>query len=192
MLSETNIVRLLGSSSLLRNSKLSKILSKEDLQVLDYLRQHRREHRQNFSQNQSNHLSESGPLTIGQKVSDIVASSVGSWRFIIFQSIAIVVWITINTIYNKGWDPYPFILLNLMLSFQAAYTAPIIMMSQNRLSEIDRQQASNDFEVNVKSELEIELLHQKIDMLREKELLALANAVENLSKQIQKYTANKS
>jgi uncharacterized membrane protein len=79
-----------------------------------------------------------------------------------------------------------------MLSFQAAYTAPIIMMSQNRLSEIDRQQASNDFEVNVKSELEIELLHQKIDMLREKELLALANAVENLSKQIQKYTANKS
>jgi hypothetical protein len=68
MLSETNIVRLLGSSSLLRNSKLSKIPSKEDLQVLDYLRQHRREHRQNFSQNQSNHLSESGPLTIGQKV----------------------------------------------------------------------------------------------------------------------------
>jgi uncharacterized membrane protein len=77
-----------------------------------------------------------------------------------------------------------------MLSFQAAYTAPIIMMSQNRLSEIDRQQASNDFEINVKSELEIELLHQKIDMLREKELLALAKAVENLSAQIQSYAAS--
>jgi uncharacterized membrane protein len=169
---------------------MTHIPSKEDLQVLDYLRQHRREHRQNLTQAQSSHLNESSQLTVGQRISDIVASTVGSWRFIIFQSIAIIAWIAINTIYNKGWDPYPFILLNLMLSFQAAYTAPIIMMSQNRLSEIDRQQASNDFEINVKSELEIELLHQKIDMLREKELLALAKAVENLSAQIQSYAAS--
>jgi len=78
-----------------------------------------------------------------------------------------------------------------MLSFQAAYTAPIIMMSQNRLSEIDRKQANSDFEINVKSELEIELLHQKIDMLKEQELLALTRAVEKLSQQIQNYTARK-
>jgi uncharacterized membrane protein len=85
---------------------------------------------------------------------------------------------------TNTWDPYPFILLNLMLSFQAAYTAPAIMMSQNRLSEIDRQQASNDFEVNVKAELEIELLHQKIDLLKEKELFALTKAVEALSEKL--------
>jgi uncharacterized membrane protein len=74
-----------------------------------------------------------------------------------------------------------------MLSFQAAYTAPAIMMSQNRLAEIDRQHANNDFEVNVKAELEIELLHQKIDMLKEKELMALAVAVEALSKKLDAY-----
>jgi uncharacterized membrane protein len=74
-----------------------------------------------------------------------------------------------------------------MLSFQAAYTAPAIMMSQNRLSEIDRQQASNDFEVNVKAELEIELLHQKIDMMKEKELYALAKAIESLSQKLDDY-----
>ena len=74
-----------------------------------------------------------------------------------------------------------------MLSFQAAYTAPAIMMSQNRLAEIDRQHANNDFEVNVKAELEIELLHQKIDMLKEKELMALAVAVEALSKKLDTY-----
>jgi uncharacterized membrane protein len=74
-----------------------------------------------------------------------------------------------------------------MLSFQAAYTAPAIMMSQNRLSEIDRLQATNDFEVNVKAELEIELLHQKIDLMKEKELLALSNAIEALSLKIDLY-----
>jgi uncharacterized membrane protein len=97
-------------------------------------------------------------------------------------------WITYNSVNSENiWDPYPFILLNLMLSFQAAYTAPAIMMSQNRLSEIDRQQASNDFEVNVKAELEIELLHQKIDMMKEKELYALAKAVESLSQKLDDY-----
>jgi uncharacterized membrane protein len=110
---------------------------------------------------------------------------VGSWKFIIIQSICIIGWITYNSIINGStWDPYPFILLNLMLSFQAAYTAPAIMMSQNRLSEIDRHQANNDFEVNVKAELEIELLHQKIDMMKEKELYALIKAVEALSEKL--------
>lgn len=71
------------------------------------------------------------------------------------------------------WDPYPFILLNLVLSFQAAHAAPIIMTSQNRQSEIDRRHAEHDYRINVKAELEIELLHNKIDALREQEILQL-------------------
>jgi uncharacterized membrane protein len=122
------------------------------------------------------------------KISDAVARTVGSWKFIIIQSVCIMGWITYNSVNNANvWDPYPFILLNLMLSFQAAYTAPAIMMSQNRLSEIDRQHANNDFEVNVKAELEIELLHQKIDMMKEKELYALTKAVEALSEKLDGY-----
>ncbi|QWE24657.1 DUF1003 domain-containing protein [Polynucleobacter sp. AP-Elch-400A-B2] len=158
----------------------------EELQILESLREHRRKHRKGFPRNISSHIEAYAPgLTTGQKISDVVAKTVGSWKFILVQSACIFVWIAYNSINNKSaWDPYPFILLNLMLSFQAAYTAPAIMMSQNRLSEIDRQQASNDFEVNVKAELEIELLHQKIDLLKEKELFALTKAVEALSEKL--------
>jgi uncharacterized membrane protein len=85
---------------------------------------------------------------------------------------------------HGAWDPYPFILLNLLLSFQAAYTAPAIMMSQNRQSEMDRRHAENDYEINVKAELEIELLHEKIDLMKEQELLALTEAVRSLSAQL--------
>lgn len=114
------------------------------------------------------------PRTRGQMLADAVAATVGSWRFIGMQSALIVLWIAGNTLFGgTAWDPYPFILLNLLLSFQAAYTAPAIMMSQNRQAEIDRQRAMADYDVNVKAELEIELLHQKIDILRERELLAL-------------------
>jgi uncharacterized membrane protein len=81
----------------------------------------------------------------------------------------------------RHWDPYPFILLNLVLSFQAAYAAPIIMMSQNRQSEIDRRHAEHDYRINVKAELEIELLHNKIDALREQEILKLINIIQRLS-----------
>ena len=77
--------------------------------------------------------------------------------------------------------PYPFILLDLALSFQAAYPAPFIMMSQNRQQDVDRREAANDYHINVKAELEIELLHQKIDQLRENEVLALTQAVHSLS-----------
>jgi uncharacterized membrane protein len=91
----------------------------------------------------------------------------GSWNFIIIQSVFLVFWIALNvTAFVQQWDPYPFILLNLALSFQAAYAAPFIMMSQNRQQDIDRKHAENVFKVNVKAELEIELLHQKIDELR--------------------------
>ncbi|MGV0962339.1 MAG: DUF1003 domain-containing protein [Polynucleobacter sp.] len=158
----------------------------EELQILEALRIHRRKHRKGFPSKISSHVEGYIPgLTAGQKISDVVARTVGSWKFIIIQSACIFAWISYNSMNNQSvWDPYPFILLNLMLSFQAAYTAPAIMMSQNRLSEIDRQQASNDFEVNVKAELEIELLHQKIDLLKEKELFALTKAVEALSEKL--------
>ena len=165
------------------------IPTNHDLQVLEALRVHRKKHRKELPAQITAHIEQPNqPLTFGQKISDAVARTVGSWKFIIIQSICIFAWIAYNSINNSNvWDPYPFILLNLMLSFQAAYTAPAIMMSQNRLSEIDRQQANNDFEVNVKAELEIELLHQKIDMMKEKELFALTKAVEALSKKLDDY-----
>ncbi len=121
-------------------------------------------------------------LTVGQKVADAVASTMGSWNFIIIQTTILFFWIVLNvTAYVQRWDPYPFILLNLALSFQAAYAAPFIMMSQNRQQDIDRKQAENDRQVNIKAELEIELLHQKIDELREKEMLILTQAITDLT-----------
>lgn len=118
----------------------------------------------------------------GAKIADMVAETVGSWRFIILQSILIAVWVTLNLIgFYLKWDPYPFILLNLMLSTQAAYAAPIIMMSQNRQAEIDRRNAEHDYRVNVKAELEIELLHNKIDALREQEILQLMTIIQRLA-----------
>jgi uncharacterized membrane protein len=121
-------------------------------------------------------------LTVGQKVADQVASTMGSWRFIIIQSAILFFWIIANvTAFILHWDPYPFILLNLALSFQAAYAAPFIMMSQNRQQDIDRKEAENDYKINIKAELEIELLHEKIDQLREKEVQALTQAVSELT-----------
>ena len=118
----------------------------------------------------------------GALIADWVAKTVGSWRFIIIQSGVLAVWIMLNLIaVIDHWDPYPFILLNLVLSFQAAYAAPIIMMSQNRQSEIDRRHAEHDYRINVKAELEIELLHTKIDALREQEILKLIDIIERLS-----------
>ena len=124
----------------------------------------------------------SAELTIGQRVADSVAATMGSWRFIIIQTGVLVIWIILNvTAFIQKWDPYPFILLNLALSFQAAYAAPFIMMAQNRQQDIDRKEAENDYKVNIKAELEIELLHQKIDELREKEVQALTQAVSDLT-----------
>ncbi len=121
-------------------------------------------------------------LTFGQRIADDVAATMGSWRFIIIQSVILLAWIVLNiTAYIEHWDPYPFILLNLALSFQAAYAAPFIMMSQNRQQDIDRMAAKNDYQVNVKAELEIELLHQKIDQLRETEVARLTQAVSDLT-----------
>jgi uncharacterized membrane protein len=120
-------------------------------------------------------------LPLGARVSDSVARVVGSWRFIIVQSVLLVIWMGLNvTAWVQQWDPYPFILLNLALSFQAAYTAPILMMSQNRQSEIDRRAAQHDYDINLKAELEIELLHQKLDLLREKEINELIGIIRTL------------
>ena len=95
-------------------------------------------------------------MTLGQRVADKVADTIGSWRFIIIQSLLIVLWITLNVVaWVEHWDPYPFILMNVMLSFQAAYAGPVIMMSQNRQSAKDRLAAEIDHQVNTKAELEI-------------------------------------
>jgi uncharacterized membrane protein len=121
-------------------------------------------------------------LTLGQRIADKVAATMGSWNFIIIQTTILSAWIALNvTAYVRNWDPYPFILLNLALSFQAAYAAPFIMMSQNRQQDIDRQEAEHDYQINIKAELEIELLHEKIDQLRDKEVLALTRAISDLT-----------
>jgi uncharacterized membrane protein len=111
--------------------------------------------------------------TFGQTMSDKVASLVGSWKFILIQSTIIAIWIIFNvnipetgfklgSVIIKPWDPYPFIFLNLTLSFQAAYTAPIIMMSQNRQSQIDRQNAEEDYKVNRQAKSDVEHIKQEL------------------------------
>lgn len=106
-------------------------------------------------------------ITFGQKLADKVAEFGGSWGFIIFFMTFLVAWISLNVFWlsNHGFDPYPFILLNLILSCIAAIQAPVIMMSQNRQEEKDRERAKKDYKINLKSELEIRELHEKIDHL---------------------------
>lgn len=111
-------------------------------------------------------------FTKGQQVADWIAKVIGSWPFIIYQSIIIVMWLamniylvvmaTKNPTYFQAWDPYPFILLNLVMSFQAAYTGPVVMMSQNRQAEKDRLAAEQDFQVNKKAEEEIKVLMEHL------------------------------
>ncbi|MEE3718651.1 DUF1003 domain-containing protein [Tumidithrix elongata RA019] len=123
----------------------------------------------------------------GQKIADIVTATVGSWRFILIQSFLLGLWIILNVIsWIKHWDEYPFILLNLALSFQAAYATPFILMSQNRQSEVDRLKAQQDLEVDVKAELEIESLHQKLDSLRDREIAELSRMLSMQNETIQR------
>ncbi len=109
--------------------------------------------------------------TRGQRAADAVARFGGSWTFIMLFAIVLVAWVVLNSLvlvrYGGGFDPYPYILLNLFLSMLASIQAPIILMSQNRQAEKDRLVAAHDYEVNLKAELEIMLLHEKIDLLRE-------------------------
>lgn len=158
--------------------------------TLDELNHFREKHLENFLTNQIGELSQlektvlsslkdqstlsdkidgddNQPTTLGQRIADKVATFGGSWTFIISFSIFLLLWILTNIFWlaNKGFDPYPFILLNLILSCIAAMQAPVIMMSQNRQEEKDRERAKNDYMVNLKSELEIRMLHEKIDHL---------------------------
>jgi uncharacterized membrane protein len=114
-------------------------------------------------------------LTPGQQLSDGVALFGGSWKFIILCGIILALWIFFNTVIVKktAFDPYPFILLNLVLSCVAALQAPIIMMSQNRKESIDRKRAENDYLINLKAEIEIRNLHQKMNLLMEEQLRKL-------------------
>ena len=106
-------------------------------------------------------------LTTGEKVADKVAEFGGSWKFIILFGVIIALWVIINAVIllHQPFDPYPFLLLNIMLSCLAAIQAPVIMMSQNRKEAKDRLRSENDYKVNLKAELEIRILHEKIDNL---------------------------
>ncbi|WP_421759516.1 DUF1003 domain-containing protein [Devosia sp.] len=124
------------------------------------------------------------PRTTGEFLADRIAAIMGSWRFIIVQSALLALWIALNIIaWVQHWDPYPFILLNLVLSFQAAFTAPVLMMAQNRQSAIDRQKAQLDYDVNLRAELDIEALHEKIDLLRQEDITRLVGLLEMLTKE---------
>ncbi|MCB8968967.1 MAG: DUF1003 domain-containing protein [Chloroflexota bacterium] len=102
--------------------------------------------------------------TLGARAADWVATVIGSWRFIIGQSILLLIWVILNvTAWIKHWDPYPFILMNLVMSLQAAFTAPVIMMSQNRQATRDRLEAHNDFLINQKAEEEIRAILTHLD-----------------------------
>ncbi|MDO8739063.1 DUF1003 domain-containing protein [Candidatus Deferrimicrobium sp.] len=138
-------------------------------------------------------------LTFGQRLADKVATFGGSWTFISIFAVVLVIWILLNSFilirYRESFDPYPYILLNLFLSMLAAIQAPIILMSQNRQAHKDRLSAEHDYEVNLKAELEIMALHEKIDLLREKQWSELISIQQEqlmlLSKLIKNDTKNK-
>ena len=122
-------------------------------------------------------------LTIGDRLADSVARGMGSWRFIIIQSVFVIIWMSLNVIaFIQHWDPYPFILLNLIFSTQAAYAAPIIMMSQNRQSQRDRLQAQEDYQTNIEAKEEIEALQVQIKNLETEKLDKIIRMIEDLKK----------
>ena len=139
-------------------------LSALDQEVIDSLQEH-----EILSENIGKEFDQD--LTFGERLSDRIASFGGSWTFIMIFGVVLFVWIVINTIVlaTRAFDPYPFILMNLILSCLAALQAPIIMMSQNRAEARDRARAENDYKVNLKAELEIRHLHEKIDHLLRKQ-----------------------
>jgi uncharacterized membrane protein len=119
-------------------------------------------------------------LTSGQEISDKVAKFGGSWRFIILFGVVLTLWIIYNVLAvgKFQFDPYPFILMNLILSTIAALQAPIIMMSQNRQEEKDRKQSENDYLINLKAEMQIRSLNQKVDLLLEEQIKTLFETQE--------------
>ena len=130
-------------------------------------------------------------LSRGQRISDKVARFGGSWNFIITFSVILFLWVLFNTLApnRDDFDPYPFILMNLVLSAIAALQAPIIMMSQNRKEEKDRMRSENDYLINLKAELEIRSLHQKIDLLIQEEIKTLYNSQARQFEMLQQINA---
>jgi uncharacterized membrane protein len=129
------------------------------------------------------------PATRGQLWADRIAAFGGSWKFLGMFGLFLLLWIVLNMQNDKRFDPYPFILLNLLLSCLAAIQAPVIMMSQNRQEEKDRERAKNDYMVNLKSELEIRMLHEKIDHLlitQEENLLKMQQTQMDIMQEIMK------
>ena len=121
-------------------------------------------------------------MTVGSRVADAVANFIGSWRFIIIQSVIFVIWVIVNTIWlleQYQFDPYPFILFNLFMSAEAAYSSPLILMSQNRQTERDRVQAQHDYDTNVEAKEEIETILKELGRL---ELEKLDKIMELLQK----------
>ena len=114
-------------------------------------------------------------VTVGDRLADQVAEFGGSWRFIIIFGIALIAWVLMNTVIlgKTAFDPYPYIFLNLILSMLAAIQAPVIMMSQNRQSAKDRLMAGYDYQVNLKAEVEILALHEKMDALRSEQMMTV-------------------
>jgi uncharacterized membrane protein len=137
--------------------------------------------------------------TAGQRAADEVARQMGSWRFIIIQATLLLIWLAINSLaWLHDWDPYPFILLNLVLSFQAAFAAPVIMMSQNRQAARDRLDAEEDYAVDRRAELEVVAIHARLDDLAgrqwealvavQREQLALLGRLEELTREVHRAT----
>jgi len=129
------------------------------------------------------HAEHKDSLTFGQRLSDGVANGMGSWRFIIWQTIIVILWMTLNVIaFKYKWDLYPFILLNLLFSTQAAYAAPIIMMAQNRQNERDRAHAEADFRTNIEAKKEIEELLRKLNSIEVDKLDKILAIVQKMDK----------
>ncbi len=161
-------------------------LSEREKKVADRLAE-----RTPISRNVAKDFSEQS--TFGQRVADRVTSFGGSWTFISIFGAVLFLWILLNFLliiqWGRTFDPYPYILLNLVLSMLAAVQAPIILMSQNREADKDRLSAEHDYEVNLKAELEIMALHEKVDLLREKqwaELISIQQEQLRLIKQLSK------
>ena len=122
-------------------------------------------------------------LGFGSRLADTVANGMGSWKFIIIQSVFVILWMGLNVVgFCYHWDVYPFILLNLVFSTQAAYAAPIIMMAQNRQNERDRAQAQADYQTNIDAKLEIEALAIKLNALEVEKLDKIIQLLQDLKK----------
>lgn len=135
----------------------------------------------NLLHNKNWHERHRDSLGFGSLLADKVAKGMGSWRFIIIQTIFVVVWMGLNLVaYISHWDPYPFILLNLLFSTQAAYAAPIIMMAQNRQNERDRAQAQSDYQTNIDAKLEIEALALRLDKIEVEKLDLIITLLEEM------------